>query len=115
MDITRLKRAEDLFFNLSQMLMQAQKRERQMISRELHDSIAQNLSSLKIGCDMIFDDQPAIPHEVRIKTVRNLCCVVPLKLIPEGHYQFHIIGSSSNASVTVFPISLTAAISSSDR
>jgi signal transduction histidine kinase len=70
MDITELKRAEDLVFNLSQMLMQAQERERQMISRELHDSIAQNLSTLKIGCDLIFDDQAAIPHEVKAKMAK---------------------------------------------
>jgi PAS domain S-box-containing protein len=67
MDMTEIKRAEDLVFNLSQMLMQAQERERQMISRELHDSIAQNLSTLKIGCDLIFDDQPEIPHELKVK------------------------------------------------
>jgi len=70
MDITELKRAEDLVFNLSQMLMQAQERERQMISRELHDSIAQNLSTLKIGCDLIFDDQPLIPHELKAKMAK---------------------------------------------
>ena len=70
MDITELKRAEDLVFNLSQMLMQAQERERQMISRELHDSIAQNLSTLKIGYDLIFDDQPAISHELKVKMAK---------------------------------------------
>ncbi|MBW1737236.1 MAG: PAS domain-containing protein [Deltaproteobacteria bacterium] len=70
MDITEFKRAENLVFNLSQMLMQAQERERQMISRELHDSIAQNLSTLKIGCDLIFDDQPAISHELKVKMAK---------------------------------------------
>ncbi len=70
MDITEIKRAEDLVFNLSQMLMQAQEHERQMISYELHDSIAQNLSALKIGCDLIFDDQPAIPHELKVKMAK---------------------------------------------
>ena len=67
MDITERKRAEDLVRNLSQMLMQAQERERQMISCELHDSIAQNLSKLKIDCNLIFDDQPAISHELKVK------------------------------------------------
>jgi signal transduction histidine kinase len=70
MDITEFKRAEDLVFNLSQMLMQAQERERQMISRELHDGIAQNLSTLKIGCDLLFDDQPAIPYELKMKMAK---------------------------------------------
>ncbi|MBE9569007.1 MAG: PAS domain S-box protein, partial [Proteobacteria bacterium] len=66
-DITERKRAEDLVRNLSQMLMQAQERERQMISCELHDSIAQNLAKLKIDCKLIFDDQPAIFHELKVK------------------------------------------------
>ena len=70
MDITELKRAEDLVFNFSQMLMQAQENERQMISRELHDSIAQNLSTLKIGYDLIFDDHPAMPHELKVKMAK---------------------------------------------
>jgi len=70
MDITEFKRTEDLVFNLSQMLMQAQERERQMISRELHDSIAQNLSTLKIGCDLIFDEQPEISHELKVKMAK---------------------------------------------
>ncbi|MBW2246679.1 MAG: PAS domain S-box protein [Deltaproteobacteria bacterium] len=70
MDMTELKRAEDLVLNLSQMLMQSQERERQMISHELHDSIAQNLSTLKIGCDLIFDDQAAIPHELKVKMAK---------------------------------------------
>jgi len=70
MDITELKQTEDLVFNLSQMLMQAQERERQMISRELHDGIAQNLSTLKIGCDLLFDDQPAIPHDLKMKMAK---------------------------------------------
>ncbi|MBW1813256.1 MAG: PAS domain S-box protein, partial [Deltaproteobacteria bacterium] len=48
-DVTERKQSEDLVHNLSHMLMQAQERERQMISYELHDSIGQNLSTLKIG------------------------------------------------------------------
>ena len=60
-DLTERKRTEDLVRNLSQMLMQAQERERQMLSYELHDRIAQNLSILKIGCDTLFADQPAVP------------------------------------------------------
>ncbi|HCY88461.1 MAG TPA: hypothetical protein DHV36_25220 [Desulfobacteraceae bacterium] len=47
-DITDRKLAEELVRNHSRMLMQAQERERQMISCELHDSIAQNMSALKL-------------------------------------------------------------------
>jgi len=54
MDITKLKQAEEQIQTLSQQLIHAQECERQMISYELHDSIAQNLSTLKIDCDMLF-------------------------------------------------------------
>jgi PAS domain S-box-containing protein len=53
-DITDRKHAEDLVRDLSQRLMQAQECERQMISCELHDSIAQNLSTLKLYCSRLF-------------------------------------------------------------
>ena len=66
-EVNERKKAEDLVHNLSQMLMQAQERERQMISYELHDSIGQNLSMLKISCDMLFENQPAISPELRGK------------------------------------------------
>jgi signal transduction histidine kinase len=62
-----LRKSEDFVHNLFHMLMQAQERERQMISYELHDSIGQNLSTLKIGCDMLFENQPAISPELRGK------------------------------------------------
>jgi len=68
-DVTERKQSEDLVHNLSHMLMQAQERERQMISYELHDSIGQNLYTLKIGCDMLFENQPAISPGLRGKMV----------------------------------------------
>ena len=69
-DTTKRKQAEDLVRNLSQMLIQAQERERKNISYELHDSIAQNLSSLKIGCDMLLQDQSALSPELREKAAK---------------------------------------------
>jgi PAS domain S-box-containing protein len=69
-DTTERKQAEDLVRNLSQMLIQAQEHERKKISYELHDSIAQNLSSLKIGCDMLLKDQTAISPELREKVAK---------------------------------------------
>jgi PAS domain S-box-containing protein len=69
-DTTERKIAEDLVRNLSQMLIQAQESERKRLSYELHDSIAQNLSSLKIGCDMLLQDQSAISHELREKAAK---------------------------------------------
>jgi signal transduction histidine kinase len=59
MDITERKRTEGIVRNLSHMLIEAQENERRMISYELHDSIAQNLSYLKIGCDTFFDNHSA--------------------------------------------------------
>ncbi|SMD08374.1 PAS domain S-box-containing protein [Desulfocicer vacuolatum DSM 3385] len=64
-DITERKHAEDLIRKLSQMLMQAQERERQMISCELHDSIAQNLSTLKLYFARILVDQPSLAEKLR--------------------------------------------------
>ena len=56
-DITKQKQASDIVKDLSQKLIQAQERERQMISCELHDSIAQDLSTLKLYCNRLFEDQ----------------------------------------------------------
>ena len=56
LDITERKRSEEMIHELSQMLIQAQENERHLISCELHDSIAQNLSVLKINCDAICSD-----------------------------------------------------------
>ena len=64
MDITDRKRAEKHIHALTQQLMKAQENERQRISRYLHDDVAQNLSTLKIGLETIFDDQPTPPHEL---------------------------------------------------
>jgi len=69
-DTTERKQAEDLVRNLSQMLIQAQESERKRLSYELHDSIAQNLSSLKIGCDMLLQDSSAISSELREKAAK---------------------------------------------
>ena len=71
MDITERKQSEDLVRNLSQLLINAQENERQMISYELHDSIAQSLSSLKIDCDTFFDNQPAISREFKEKMAKQ--------------------------------------------
>jgi PAS domain S-box-containing protein len=63
-DITGRKHAENLVRDLSQMLMQAQERERQMISCELHDSIAQNLSTLKLYCNRLFNKQSSPESDI---------------------------------------------------
>jgi signal transduction histidine kinase len=51
--------------------MQAQESERQMISRELHDTVAQELSAAKMECDLIYNDllNDRLPEAQRIKAV----------------------------------------------
>ena len=66
-DLTEQKKSEDLVRNLSHLLMQAQERERQMISYELHDRIAQNLSMLKIDCAMLYEGRSMVSHELEAK------------------------------------------------
>ena len=66
-DITERKEAEEHIHALTQQLMKAHEDERQMISRELHDRIGQDLSMLKIGCDTLFDDHPEVHPGMRQK------------------------------------------------
>jgi len=66
-DVTYKKRAEKYINSFSQQLLLAQDRERRMISYELHDSIAQNLSVVKVSLDTLFDDYPEIPQALSKK------------------------------------------------
>ncbi|RLC28218.1 MAG: hypothetical protein DRH56_00470 [Deltaproteobacteria bacterium] len=53
-NITDQKRAEEHIHTLSQELMRAQETERRRISGYLHDNVAQDLSTLKIGFEALF-------------------------------------------------------------
>ncbi|MBW1798444.1 MAG: sensor histidine kinase, partial [Deltaproteobacteria bacterium] len=64
-DITVRKLAEERIHTLSQELLKAQENERQRISRYLHDHVAQDLSTLKIGCETLFDDYQDASTEIR--------------------------------------------------
>jgi len=64
-DITERKRAEEYIHTLTQELLKAQESERQMISRELHDRVAQDLSTVKISFETLFDNQHTTPPEFR--------------------------------------------------
>ena len=66
-NITERKQAEARIRNLSQQLLKAQEDERQMISRELHDRVAQDLSTLKIGLDTLYHNEPTVSSEVQEK------------------------------------------------
>lgn len=56
-DITEQLLAEVQIRSLSQKLLRAHEDERRMIARELHDSVAQELSTLKIAFKTMLDDQ----------------------------------------------------------
>jgi PAS domain S-box-containing protein len=56
-DITDRKHTEQKIHTLTHELIKAQETERLKIARYLHDQIAQDLSTLKIGCETLFDNQ----------------------------------------------------------
>ncbi len=66
-DITELKKAEENIRNLTRALIKAQESERGRIARDLHDNVAQDLSTLKIACETLFDDFGEMPLELRRK------------------------------------------------
>ena len=73
-NITAQKRAEEHIHSLTQQLMKTQESERQVLSRELHDSVAQDLSAAKIHCDLLLDTSNKLtPSEIkpRIAEISN--------------------------------------------
>ncbi|GAB6095970.1 hypothetical protein JCM14469_22230 [Desulfatiferula olefinivorans] len=67
-DITDLKKAEKHIQTLTQEIIKAQENERQRIARDLHDNVAQDLASLIISSDTLFEGFDDIPKEVRRRT-----------------------------------------------
>jgi PAS domain S-box-containing protein len=66
-DITNQQKAKKRIYKLTHELIKAQENERKMISRELHDSVAQDLSVSKMACDMILKGPPELPGEIKGK------------------------------------------------
>ena len=62
-DITRRRKIEEHVRSLSHQLMKAEEMTRQRLSCDLHDHLAQDLSTLKINLDTLFDDFPNAPDE----------------------------------------------------
>jgi len=63
-DITDIKQAEIRIQTLTHDLIKAQETERERISRDLHDRVAQDLSTSRIICETLFDKQPDVSPEV---------------------------------------------------
>jgi len=62
-DITGRKVAEENIHTLTHELMRTQEQERHKISLELHDTVAQELASIKIGLETLRDNPRATPDE----------------------------------------------------
>lgn len=86
LDITDRKEAEERIHWLTDEMIKVQEKERQMISRELHDRVAQDLSSTKIIVDQVLQSKKEVGQseerqkiskisttlQTAINTVRNL-------------------------------------------
>lgn len=66
-NITEQVQAEEQIHTLTHELMKAQESERQMISRELHDRVAQQLAMVKINFELLLNQYPAINQEIKRK------------------------------------------------
>jgi PAS domain S-box-containing protein len=69
-DITQRIQAEEKIHALTHELIKAQENERHRIARHLHDQVAQDLSSLKIGWQTLFDHQQDVRPEVKKKILK---------------------------------------------
>ena len=66
-DITQQIQADEKIHTLTHELIKAQENERHRIARHLHDQVAQDLSSLKIGWQTLFDYQQDVLPEIKSK------------------------------------------------
>ena len=64
-DVTGLKQAHDQIHVLTQELIKAQENERRRIARDLHDNVAQDLASLIISNESLFDGHADVPLKVK--------------------------------------------------
>ncbi len=69
-DITPGKNAEKHIQVLTQEIIKAQETERHRIARDLNEHVAQDLATLIISSDGLFEGYPDIPHEVRRRTMK---------------------------------------------
>jgi len=73
-EITDMKQAEIRIQTLTHDLIKAQETERERIARDLHDRVAQDLSTSRIICETLFDKQPDVSDEVhkRVSMLSNM-------------------------------------------
>lgn len=99
-DMTERRRARQMIQSLTHQLIKAQENERHKIARDLHDHIAQDLSSLKIGLQTLFNghlsnNENVVKHTTKlieilqrsISEVRNMA----YDLRPPGLDQFGLV------------------------
>jgi PAS domain S-box-containing protein len=76
-DVSNVKHVEKSIRNLTKELIKAQESEKQRIANDLHDNVAQELASLRIHCDALFEQIPDMsPHARDVisgfsKTIKN--------------------------------------------
>jgi signal transduction histidine kinase len=76
-DISNIRRSEYDIRTLTNELIKSQEKERLKIAAGLHDNVAQELASLRIHCDALFDEIPEMPSKARgmlsgfSKTIKN--------------------------------------------
>ena len=68
---TALEESKRIANVLTQEIIKTQENERQRIARDLHDNVAQDLASLIITNDSLFDGYEDIPHDIRRKAMKN--------------------------------------------
>lgn len=76
-DITELKEAQKKIQDLSRQILSAQEIERQRIARDLHDNVAQNLSSLKILFQTLLAGG-SVPSKENKEKAKNITEIIQL-------------------------------------
>jgi len=102
-DVTEAKKAELRIHTLTHELMRAQENERQRIALDLHDNVAQNLSSLKISFETLFDGlngsaDPELRRRLAVLSRNLQVCIASVRdlsydLRPSGLDQLGLVKS----------------------
>jgi len=63
-EVEERQKAQDQILSLTRQIIRVQEDERQRISRDLHDNVAQDLSSIVLNMETLFDGAPAVAAKV---------------------------------------------------